>query len=381
MPAFAPAAVPPANFRVDQVGSLLRPPSLLAARAAHARAELDDATLRAHEDAAIIDAIAMQERLGLKVVTDGEFRRGLYSDNFTTTALSGVAMDLDQGSWEFKGDARASTLASAPRMVVNGRIAWSGLSRNAADFAFLRAHTGATPKITLPGPAFIHYRAGRADISRDVYPSLDDFWSDLVTAYTAELAALHAVGCRYVQLDETSLAKFADLEIQNKLRQRGDDWQALLHLYAAVLNAVADAAPAGMTIGVHLCRGNNQGRWQATGGYQLVAQTLFRDVRIPLYLLEFDSPRAGGLDILAALPEGKTVVLGLVSTKQAELEDIETLRARVREAAGHAPLDQLAISPQCGFASVEYGNPISHAEQEAKLALCVRLASQVWGDD
>jgi len=348
---------------------------LLAARAARVRGEIDDAALRAAEDAAIIDVIALQEQIGLPVVTDGEFRRGLYSDNFTTEALSGVVMDLGQGSWRFKG----STGHSAPRMVVNDRIAWSGLSRNATDFAFLRAHTKATPKITIPGPAFIHYRAGRADISRDIYPNLDDFWSDLVAAYARELAALHAAGCTYVQLDETSLAKFADPNIQRTLAERGDDWHDLLRIYADVLNAVIDAAPAGMTVAAHLCRGNNQGHWQAEGGYQLVAETLFRTVRLPLYLMEFDTPRAGSLDILRALPEGKRVVLGLVSTKSAELEDADTLRARIHEAATYAPLEQLAISPQCGFASVEFGNPIDVAQQTAKLRLCVEIAAEMWG--
>jgi len=363
------------HFHVDQVGSLLRPASLLAARAAHLRGQIDDAALHAREDAAIREAIAMQEAIGLPVVTDGEFRRGLYSDNFTIDALTGVAMDLEQGSWAFRGG-QGST---APRMVVNGRISWSGKSRNAADFAFLRANTKATPKITLPGPAFIHYRAGRADISRDIYPDLDAFWADVVAAYAQELAALHEVGCTYVQLDETSLAKFADPAIQQKLAERGDDWRVLLQTYSAVLNAVVDAAPAGMTIGMHLCRGNNQGQWQAEGGYQLVAETLFRDVRIPLYLLEFDTPRAGSLDILRALPEGKMVVLGLVSTKNAALEDPAELTARIREAATYAPLEQLAISPQCGFASVEFGNPISQEQEVAKLRLCVELAEAVWG--
>ena len=361
-----------APYRVDQVGSLLRPGALLSAREQVSRGEIDAASLRALEDGAIRDVIAMQEGLGLPVVTDGEFRRGLYSDNFTATALTGVTMDEAAGSWAFKGG------KVAPKMKVVDRIAWSGLSTNAADFAFVKAQTQATAKITLPGPAFIHYRAGRADISREVYPDLDQFWSDLITAYGQELTALHAAGCRYVQLDETSLAKFGDPNIQRRLAERGDDWQALLEIYTDVLNAVVDAAPADMLVAIHLCRGNNQGQWQAEGGYQLVAETLFRKLRLPLYLLEFDTPRAGSLDILRAVPEGKTVVLGLVSTKTGELESRDDLRARIREASTYTPLDRLAISPQCGFASVQHGNALSLAQQNAKLRLCVELAHEVW---
>jgi 5-methyltetrahydropteroyltriglutamate--homocysteine methyltransferase len=361
-------------LRVDQVGSLLRPASLLAARAQAAQGALAPDALRAIEDDAIRDVIIMQQALGLPVVTDGEFRRGLYSDNFTISALTGVEMDQATGSWAFHGDKPAS----APRMVVNGRIGWSGLSRNAADFAFVKQHASTATKITLPGPAFIHYRAGRADISRDIYPDLELFWSDLAAAYAQELAALHQAGCRYVQLDETSLAKFGDPAIQQKLAERGDDWRDLLERYTEILNAVADAAPPGMMLAIHLCRGNNQGRWQAEGGYQLVAETLFRKLRISRYLLEFDTPRAGSLDILRALPDGKIVVLGLVSTKTGSMETMAGLRARIAEASRYTALDQLAISPQCGFASVEHGNPITQTQQNEKLRLCVETAAEIW---
>ena len=210
------------------------------------------------------------------------------------------------------------------------------------------------------------------------YPDLDVFWSDLVEAYRQELAALHQAGCTYVQLDETSLAKFGDANIQAKLAERGDDWRVLMHVYADVMNAVIGVAPPGMTIAMHLCRGNNQGRWQAEGGYDVVAETLFRKLRIPLYLMEFDTPRAGSLDVLRALPEGKGVVLGLVSSKKGELEPKEGLVARIQEASGYAPLDQLAISPQCGFASVEHGNPLTFEQQVAKLRRCVEVADEIW---
>ncbi len=373
MASIGSTAFPP--FRADQVGSLLRPAHLLAAREQCVRGEIDLPALREVEDAAIRDVIAMQEQVGLEVVTDGEFRRGLYSDNFTADSLTGVTMDEATGSWAFKG---GQSGAKAPLMRVTGRITWSGLSTNAADFSFVKANTSRTVKITLPGPAFIHYRAGRANISQDVYPDLDVFWSDLVEAYRQELAALHEAGCTYVQLDETSLAKFGDANIQAKLGERGDDWQVLMQVYADVMNAVIAVAPPGMTIAMHLCRGNNQGRWQAEGGYDVVAETLFRKLRIPLYLMEFDTPRAGSLDVLRALPEGKGVVLGLVSSKKGELEPKEGLVARIQEASRYAPLDQLAISPQCGFASVEHGNPLTFEQQMAKLRRCIEVADEVW---
>ncbi|MFT8246861.1 5-methyltetrahydropteroyltriglutamate--homocysteine S-methyltransferase [Roseomonas sp. BN140053] len=368
-------AVPPT--RADQVGSLLRPAALLAERERFNRGEISAETLRAAEDTAIRGVIATQESLGLQVVTDGEYRRGLYSDNFTETALTGVTMEEDASAWAFQGGGKKHS--AAPLMRVVDRIRWSGLSHNAADFAFLKANTSRIAKITLPGPAFIHYRAGRGNISRDVYPDLDLFWSDLAEAYRQELEALHRAGCTYVQLDETSLAKFGDPKIQQGLAARGDDWRTLLHTYVDALNAVADAAPPGLLLAIHLCRGNNQGQWQAEGGYEAVAEVLFNKLRIPLLLLEFDTPRAGSLDVLKTLPEGKAVVLGLVSTKTGELESRELLLSRLREAATHASIEQLAISPQCGFASVEHGNPITPEQQAAKLRRCVEIAAEVWG--
>lgn len=363
--------LPPA--RAETVGSLLRPAGLKAARRRFALGEIGAAELRAEEDRAILDAIELQESLGFEVVTDGEMRRGMYADSFLQTALTGVRLS-EQGSWSFRGGAPAS----APRPVVEGRIAWTGASTNPADFAFLQSNTRATAKITLPGPCYIHFRGGREAIDRAAYPSLDAFWADLVEAYRREIEALSAAGCRYVQLDETSFAKFGDPEVRRGLADRGDDWRVLLDAYLEVIDAVVRAAPRGVLLAMHLCRGNNQGRWQAEGGYELVAAKLLARSAIPLFLLEFDSPRAGSLQILGHLAEGKAAVLGLISTKISALEDRDAVLARLAEAASFAPADRLAVSPQCGFASSEAGNPLTEAEQAAKLRLVADLAAAFW---
>ena len=373
MPDPAPPGPP---FRAEHIGSLLRPPELLAARGRLAAGEIDAAALAAIEDEAIRQAVALQESIGLEVLTDGEFRRGTYSDNFTTSGIGGVTADFSGGAeWTYTDRHGHQTAARVPRVIE--RLRWQG-STNRAAFEFLAGLTERTKKLTLPGPCYIHYRAGRANISADVYPDLDDFWSDLVACYASELAALAQAGCTYVQLDETSLAKLGDPKIRDGLARRGDDWQDLLGVYVEAINAVVAAAPPGMRLGLHLCRGNNQGHWQAEGGYDDIAMALFKRLSIDLYFLEYDSPRAGTLAPLAEVPAGKTVVLGLVSTKLAALEDEALLIGRIFEASSHVPLEALAISPQCGFASAAEGNPITPAEQEAKLRRVVAVAERVW---
>jgi methionine synthase II (cobalamin-independent) len=371
-----PALDPP--FRAEIIGSFLRPPAIKQARADFRAGRLSAEALSDVEDEAIRGVVALQEEVGLAVATDGEFRRGTYSDSFTTSGITGVAVDhVAGGDWTYSDGKGGTRPGRVP--VVHERIQWAG-PRNARDFAFLKSLVKrAMPKITLPGPGYIHYRAGRANISRDVYPDLDGFWADLVAAYHAEIRSLHDAGCRYLQLDETSIAKLGDPKIQRALAARGDDWERLLVTYTDAINAVLGGVPADMRVGMHLCRGNQEGHWQAAGGYDPVAEHLFRRARVGFYFLEYDSPRAGSFAPLAALPAEKAVVLGLVSTKTAQLETAEHLKARIAEAAQVVPLERLCLSPQCGFASSEAGNPLDPGDQRAKLARVVEVSREVWG--
>jgi 5-methyltetrahydropteroyltriglutamate--homocysteine methyltransferase len=371
-------------FRAEHIGSFLRPPELLQARAEQEAGRLSDAGLRVAEDAAIRGFVALQRRLGLRVATDGEFRRSTYTANFTTSGLTGVvAEQTGEGEWSYTDASGHKERGRLP--AVQARIRWSG-SHNAEDFSFLKSVTqdsspDVTPKITLPGPCYIHFRAGRARISREVYPDLDDFWSDLVAAYEIELARLSDAGCRYVQLDETSIAKLGDPKIRDALAARGDAWEALLDRYIATINAIVARAPKGMSVGMHLCRGNRMGHWQAAGGYDLVAEKVFRDIAIDFFFLEYDSERAGTFEPLKTLPAHKSVVLGLVSTKTPELESEEHLMARIQDCARYVGLDRLGISPQCGFSSSDKSNKIMSQERAIeKLARVVTVARKVWGD-
>jgi 5-methyltetrahydropteroyltriglutamate--homocysteine methyltransferase len=263
-----------------------------------------------------------------------------------------------------------------PKVV--GRIEWQG-PQNAEDFRFLRAQARRTPKITLPGPCYIHYRAGRANISRDVYPDLDRFWSDLVAAYHREMASLAEAGCRYLQIDETSLVKLGDPRVRQLLVERGDDWRDLLRSYIAVVNAVAAGAPEGMTIGIHVCRSQDPS-WQANVGYDPIAAPLFNDMKVDAYFLEYDNARAGTFEPLQALPAGKFVVLGLVASRAAEVESAELLKRRIEEASRDVKLAQLGLSPQCGFStSAAEHVVVTEAIEKAKLARVVEVARAVWG--
>jgi 5-methyltetrahydropteroyltriglutamate--homocysteine methyltransferase len=372
---------PPLNppFRAEHIGSFLRPPELLRARAEHAAGRLSDAELKAAEDAAIAGFVALQERLGFKLATDGEFRRSTYTANFTTSGLAGVtAEQAGEDEWSYTDASGHKVRARLP--AVHDRIRWTD-SPNAREFAYLARTTRAAAKITVPGPCYIHFRAGRAHISRDVYPDLAGFWSDLVAAYAIELQKLAEAGCRYVQLDETSLAKLGDPKIRNALAARGDDWDALADQYIDVINAVVAQAPAGMRIGMHLCRGNRMGHWQAEGGYDAVAERVFRRIAIDFFFLEYDSERAGTFEPLRHLPDHKVVVLGLVSTKTAALEDEDYLIARIRDCARYVDIERLAVSPQCGFSSSDKANTImSYDQAVAKLTRVREVARKVWGE-
>jgi 5-methyltetrahydropteroyltriglutamate--homocysteine methyltransferase len=364
-------------FRAEHIGSLVRPPELLRARKQHAAGTLNRARLTAIENAAIRAVVKLQEDVGLQVVTDGEFRRGTYSDSFTSSGITGVSVEMTEDRGFSKSDTHGHRMARRIPKVI-GRIAWKG-PQNASDFRYLKSVTTRTPKITLPGPCYIHYRAGREHISHDVYPDLDAFWSDLVAAYHAEMRSLAEAGCSYLQIDETSLVKLGDPRVQELLAERGEHWRDLLRIYVGVINAVVAGAPSGMTVGIHICRSQDP-NWQANVGYDPIAQAMFNDIRIGIYFLEYDNARAGGFEPLRFLPEGKTVVLGLVASKVPQLESADLLKQRIEEASRYVALDQLALSPQCGFStSAAEHVGVTEAMEKAKLARIVEVAREVWG--
>lgn len=354
-------------FRAEHIGSLLRPAALLEARRRFARGEIDQTALTAVEDQAIEDAARLQEGIGLRLATDGEFRRASYHSYFYSQ-LGDIAFTAPDGV--------AGTRGAQPTAMINSRIAWKR-PIHTTDFAFLATRTAALPKITIPGPCALHFRGGDA-AAKHVYQDVDQFWDDIVAAFQSELRALATAGCRYVQIDETAFAKFGDADVQASLRARGDDPDALIDKYIDVTNRALDGVPE-ISIGMHLCRGNRAGQWHAEGGYEAVAEKLFNRLAITFFFLEYDSPRAGDFAPLRFVPRDKSIVLGLVSTKTNFLEDKSALTRRLDEAARFVPLDRLAVSPQCGFASTAAGNPISPEMQEAKLRLAVDLARDVWG--
>jgi 5-methyltetrahydropteroyltriglutamate--homocysteine methyltransferase len=363
-------------YQAEHIGSLLRPKALLDQRAKFARGEIGREALTEAEDQAIKQALALQERLGLKLATDGEFRRRSYH-SFFYSQLGDISIDRIGGE-----DAKAGTpgrRATQPMATIKSRVRWAK-PINVPDFEFIRANSKLVPKITIPGPCALHFRGGDAAVLAAAYKDLDQFWDDTVEAFGAELKALANAGCRYVQIDETAFAKFGDPEVQAQLEARGDDWSALIDKYVAVTNRVLEDAPAGMRIGMHLCRGNRGGQWHAEGSYDSVAERLFNALNIPFYFLEYDSPRAGTFTPLRLVPRHKTVVLGLVSTKTPAMESKDALKKRVEDATRYLELDCLAVSPQCGFASLDTGNPITPEVQEQKLRLVVELARDIWGE-
>lgn len=365
----------PIRFHADHIGSLLRPASLLELRRLHAAGRATDSELHAAEDQAIRDVVSLQERIGLPVVTDGELRRRSYHSYFFAH-LGDVVPDHVPAD-------EASPVSGAPKRAAQpvARIG-SKIMRTKAihlnDFRFLSTLTERVAKVTIPGPCALHFRGGDAAALATAYSDVDAYWDDIVAAFRAELIDLAAAGCEYVQIDETAFAKFGDPEVQAMLRARGDDWRKVLDLYVDITNRVLKDIPA-VRIGVHLCRGNRGGQFHAEGGYDVVAEKLFNELAAHHFLLEYDSPRAGDFSPLRFAPTSKGIVLGLVSTKSPQLEDKDDLKRRIDEAAQFAPLENLAISPQCGFASVDTGNPVSAADQEAKLRLVVETARDIWG--
>ena len=367
-------------FRADHVGSLLRPPELLKARGERAAGRISAEELRAAEDVAIRKAVAFQEEVGLQSITDGEYRREIFYSDFYFRGLGGGTVAYDPSSIDevYFIDREGHKLPLlVPR--VEARMRWRA-PIHVDDFNFLRAVTKRTPKITIPSPTIIHFRAGRQNISTAAYPSIDLFWDDIVDAFHKELKVLADAGCQYVQIDETTLASLSDNRIWEPMRKRGDDpRKLLLETYPNVMNRAFAGRPSTLHLAMHICRGNNQSHWSAEGGYDLVADTLFNKISVDSYFLEYDTPRAGSFEPLRLVPKHKTVVLGLVSSKFPELETKDALKRRIDEAARFIALEQLSISPQCGFASTAPGNRISPDDQRAKIGLVVEVAKEVWG--
>lgn len=365
-------SLPP--FRADVVGSYLRPAALKQARQAFEKGELSASGLREEEDKAIRYSVHNQCNCGLHVVTDGEFRRTWWHFDFFD-GLEGVERyDTEEGI-QFSG---VQTKSHNVRVV--GKVKF-GNHPMLKDFEFLKSlESGATPKMTIPSPSVLHFRGGRNVVSPDIYPDLNEFFDDLVQAYRDALAAFYAAGCRYLQLDDTVWAYLCSEEQKQIVRDRGDDPDQLAKIYADVLNRILEGKPDDLIIGLHVCRGNFRSTWISSGGYEPVAELLFGTVNVDAFFLEYDNDRSGDFRPLRFVKPGhQQVVLGLVTTKTGELEDKELIKARIQEATQYVPLEQICLSPQCGFSSTEEGNNITEDEQDAKLRFVVEIANEVWG--
>jgi 5-methyltetrahydropteroyltriglutamate--homocysteine methyltransferase len=364
-------------FRADHVGSLLRPPQLLAARDDFASGRIDAAALRAVEDEAISEAVAMQEDIGLQSATDGEFRRASWHMDFIYQ-LGGISQAPGHIAVKFRNP--------------SGNIEWTPAALHVGsklrldhtifedDFRYLQSVVKtAMPKLTIPSPNMVHYRGGPAALDPAVYPDIEEFWTDLAAAYADEVRRLAELGCTYLQLDDTSLAYLNDPQQRAEIASRGEDAEHMHLRYIRQVNAAVAGRPDGMAVTTHLCRGNFRSSWAAEGGYDYVAEALFGELAVDGFFLEFDDERSGTFEPLRFVPAGKMVVLGLVTTKRGELESKDTLKRRIDEAAKYVPLDQLCLSGQCGFSSTVEGNELTIDEEIAKLRLIVETAREVWG--
>jgi 5-methyltetrahydropteroyltriglutamate--homocysteine methyltransferase len=364
-------AAPP--FRADHVGSLLRTAPLKEARAKRERGEINAEQLKAVEDREIEAIIRRQEEIGLKAVTDGEFRRAFWNYDFLGK-LDGVEAYPGERKIKFQGPnpkpmvlrvtAKLGTFSGHPML---------------EHFKFLKDHTKRLAKMTIPSPSSLHFRYGRDAVPKTIYPAMEDFYRDLGQTYRKAVRAFADAGCRYLQLDEVNFTYLCDPKLRAQVANRGDDPEQLPAIYATMINAAVSDIPDDMTITVHLCRGNFQSTFVASGGYEPVAEILFNTINVHGYFMEYDSDRAGGFEPLRFVPKGKTVVLGLVTSKSGRLEGKDEIKRRIEQAAKFIPLDQLCLSPQCGFASTEEGNLLAEDEQWAKLRMIVELAEEVWG--
>ena len=365
-------------FRADHVGSLLRPPELLAARDDFAAGRIGAARLRAVEDAAIAAAVTMQADAGLQSATDGEFRRASWHMDFIYQ-LGGISKAPGNLAVKFRNS--SGSIEFTPAALHVGSKLRLDRTIFADDFRYLQSAVfAATPKLTIPSPNMVHYRGGPASIDHDVYPDMAEFWSDLSAAYADEVQRLAALGCTYLQLDDTSLAYLNDPAQRAEIAGRGEDAEHLHLRYIRQVNDAIAGRPDGMAVTTHMCRGNFRSSWAAEGGYDFVAEALFSELNVDGFFLEYDDERSGGFEPLRFVPKGKMVVLGLVTTKRGALEDPDALKRRIDEAAKVVPLDQLCLSPQCGFSSTVEGNELTQKEQAAKLRLIVQTAHDVWGE-
>jgi 5-methyltetrahydropteroyltriglutamate--homocysteine methyltransferase len=371
-----PRDTPP--FRADHVGSLLRPPNLLRAREDRPAGRISAEELRAIEDGAIRDVVRMQRDVGLRSATDGEFRRTSWHMDFIYR-LGGINRSDEQIRVHFRNAAGELDFTSAA-LKVDGPVRLRETIFG-DDFAFLSSivEPGVTPKLTIPSPSMVHYRGGRAAIDPAIYPDEEQFWADLSAAYAEQVRRVAELGCRYLQLDDTSLAYLNDPDQRRQLTERGDDAEHQHLRYIRQINEALKNRPAGLTVTTHMCRGNFRSSWAAEGGYDFVAEALFGELGVDGFFLEYDDERSGGFAPLRFVPPGKLVVLGLVTTKRGELESKDQLKRRIDEATRYIPLEQLCLSPQCGFSSTVEGNVLSYDQEVAKLALIVETAAEVWG--
>ncbi|MGH3311017.1 MAG: 5-methyltetrahydropteroyltriglutamate--homocysteine S-methyltransferase [Streptomyces sp.] len=376
-PRTGPRTLPP--FRADHVGSLLRPPALKRVREERAAGRIGAAELAAAEDEAIRDVVAMQREAGLRGATDGEFRRASWHMDFIY-ALGGINKVEDENLRITFHNAYGDVEFAPPSAHVEGRVGLEGTIFGDA-FRFLRdtVGEGVTPKLTIPSPSMVHYRGGRAAIDEAVYPEMDAFWADLTSAYAEQVRGVHELGCRYLQLDDTSLAYLNDPEQRRHVAGIGGDPEHQHETYIANINRALAGRPDDLRVTTHMCRGNFASSWVASGSYDFVAEALFGGLEVDGFFLEYDDERSGGFEPLRFVPKGKQVVLGLVTSKHPELESKDALKRRIDEAARYVDLDQLCLSPQCGFSSTLEGNNLTIDDQLAKLRLIVETAEEVWG--
>jgi 5-methyltetrahydropteroyltriglutamate--homocysteine methyltransferase len=358
-------------FRADHVGSLLRTPTVLENRLRWKQGEISAETLRAIENREIAETVKRLEATGMKAITDGEFRRDYFHLDFLKQ-LEGVSVT---GGIEAK---TASDGFTPPKLSVTGKLKHV---RNIQvdDFNFLKSVTTETPKVSIPSPTMVHFRGGRKSIDINAYPDMDMFFEDLAACYRAEIAALYAAGCRYIQLDDTNLAYLCDPKMRADAKERGEDPNELPRTYAALINSVIDNRPADLTVGIHLCRGNYRSTWFAEGGYEPVAEVLFNSINVDAYFLEYDDERSGDFAPLRFVPKHKVVVLGIMSSKLADLESVGALTKRIKEAAKYMPLENMCVSPQCGFSSTHHGNSLTDVQQWKKFERLVKTAETIWG--
>jgi 5-methyltetrahydropteroyltriglutamate--homocysteine methyltransferase len=370
------ASVKKPPFRADHVGSLLRPPSLLEAREKWKQGKLSKAELTKLEDAAVRDAVKLQEEIGLQAITDGDYRRDHWWVDFVQ-AIEGVRIS---GGMPVKFHNEGGDIEYAPpRAEVVGKLKRQASGISTDDIKFVHAATKRTAKECVPSPTTVHFRGGRQAVSREAYPDMDEFFADLARVYNEEFKAMAALGCSYLQIDDTNFAFLCDPALREGVRRMGEDPNELPHRYTKLVNDSIKGLRPDMTVCVHLCRGNHESSWVAEGGYEPVADALFNELAVDGFFLEYDSPRAGDFHPLRFLPKGKKVVLGLVTSKKPQLESKDEVKRRIDEAAKVVPLDQLCLSPQCGFASTKLGNKVTVEDEKKKLGLVVQVADEVWG--